>query len=1032
MECTPTAGDDPPTSGRATDGWPLPGTTAEHRPKSAHRADDGGAARALADVHGRRRVVRARRIRAPTATACWSWPAPSCSGSMRADASRGGSACSVRATSSTSATCDGTGDALRARQDGRANHRRSIDVASGERLWSFEAPAGTFIGEAPGFKVEAGAERRRPLPLPDLRHRRVVLRLRGRAPDAGLRWHRTDLPFDAGLRAERRPGGHGWRRPARTAPLEPDRQRLPRATRGRAGRRPPRSFSAGATARSGRRSWIRPTGGSAARPVRGRARRAARQRAAVRAAPGGTRSSPERLPERGARQLPGRGIRGPDAPDAGRRPGPSRRLVRREGLAGGPPRAAAAADVGGRSARRRPAAAGRRAVAGRAPGGRSSWTRACGLHDPIATPRRAATSGAATTSTAMAGRRSSRRARRIGRHGPIVHARGLARQRLPPRRRPAARRRSSRRSNSPLPPDVAFMANRRNAIDVALADGRTGVLVRRAGSGRDRRSGPGARAAGGGTRSCAVAAGTSIVPMPPGTRSCSRMPPDGSRRSASTAARRRLRSRSTGAWRRRSPGAGRRGRSSSSILPAARSSGGDPVDGRDGVLDGRVDRRTAPCRRSTWTADSRGWSSPTNPIRTGRRWRSMPCPTGHVRRSAASALPAPVYLGIVPVPGRGGYVVNLRTGVHTMSVERRDRAGRLRWRDPTQGRVPAAAGRGCRRRRAGRPRPTTTASCGGTTRPGRLPGWPTGPRRTRSPCPGRGARTANGRSCARGGIHGLELVDADRRDDLAADAELWEYASSTPAVGWLGDPRAPALGAMTRGGAFECIDVRTGRTRWATRSRLCRRTRRRSWRLTSTATAADEFIVGLPDGRLVCLGESASGRGVDVAGRSCSTWRSAIRSSWISTATERAELVVATADGAVRWLCVAPVAVGPRLYITVGRGGGHPRRARPASRASVATSSRARVEVVDAARCARRWIAPVADDPDYENLYDRFYAVMTRRRHPRAAGVRGAPDLGPRGPRGGGPALARRDRPRVGARARCHTRTTARPTRSAA
>src|SRR5262249_54553777 len=25
----------------------------------------------------------------------------------------------------------------------------------------------------------------------------------------------------------------------------------------------------------------------------------------------------------------------------------------------------------------------------------------------------------------------------------------------------------------------------------------------------------------------------------------------------------------------------------------------------------------------------------------------------------------------------------------------------------------------------------------------------------------------------------------------------------------------------------------------------------------------------------------------------------------------------------------------------------------------------------------RRWIAPIADDPDYENLYDRFYAVMT-------------------------------------------------------
>ena len=36
-------------------------------------------------------------------------------------------------------------------------------------------------------------------------------------------------------------------------------------------------------------------------------------------------------------------------------------------------------------------------------------------------------------------------------------------------------------TNSPLPPDVAFMANRRNAIAVSLHDGRAGVLVRREG-----------------------------------------------------------------------------------------------------------------------------------------------------------------------------------------------------------------------------------------------------------------------------------------------------------------------------------------------------------------------------------------------------------------------------------------------------------------------------------------------------------------------------------------------------------------------
>jgi hypothetical protein len=61
---------------------------------------------------------------------------------------------------------------------------------------------------------------------------------------------------------------------------------------------------------------------------------------------------------------------------------------------------------------------------------------------------------------------------------------------------------------------------------------------------------------------------------------------------------------------------------------------------------------------------------------------------------------------------------------------------------------------------------------------------------------------------------------------------------------------------------------------------------------------SDEFIAGLPDGRLVCLGESASGRGVE---RWSVVFDAAVGNPIVVDldGDGHAELVVATADGDV-------------------------------------------------------------------------------------------------------------------------------------
>ena len=239
-----------------------------------------------------------------------------------------------------------------------------IDVASGEECWRWVAPPGTFIGDGAGFKVEPGPGGAALHLFPTYATEAWCFDFAFGRRTPAVRWHRSDLPYDAGFGPSVVLADMDARRPERTGPLEPDRHRLPQQPAD------PHDDDVRDRPRAAGRRGVAGGPGSGRRPghrrgaVRSGARRAARQRAAVRAAPGGAARA-GCAAERRARQLPGRGVRGRDAPDRDGRPAPPRRLVRREGLADRRARAAAAADVPRGSARRRPAAARRRTVAGR-------------------------------------------------------------------------------------------------------------------------------------------------------------------------------------------------------------------------------------------------------------------------------------------------------------------------------------------------------------------------------------------------------------------------------------------------------------------------------------------------------------------------------------------------------------------------------------------------------------------------------------------------------------------------------------------
>ena len=332
-------------------------------------------------------------------------------------------------------------------------------------------------------------------------------------------------------------------------------------------------------------------------------------------------------------------------------------------------------------------------------------------------------------------------------------------------------------------------------------------------------------------------------------------------------------------------------------LAVGRVAGGQPIPGQHGTL------------QDSWTITG---SLPALAIRDGRpalvaadgsdpdrpAMVIHPAPVDPARRRRVR-LPAPVYLGIVPVGRPRSLVVNLRTGVHTMALAVHDARGRLHWRDLAKGaylRPPAAD--------IVDGELTVVSDDHGELRrygPDGSQAWLADWTAAYTlPILGPFGPDGSWSILRAGGIHGLELLDAAGATIWRTEADLWEFASSSPAIG---DPAGTGelmLGALTRGGAFVCVAAGTGRTRWT----LDLGTSPSDTSIVAAdidGDGRDEFIVGLPDGRLVGIGESPDG-----AGRIKWSLRfdAAVANPIVVDLDGDgvAELVVATADGQVRWL----------------------------------------------------------------------------------------------------------------------------------
>ena len=246
-------------------------------------------------------------------------------------------------------------------------------------------------------------------------------------------------------------------------------------------------------------------------------------------------------------------------------------------------------------------------------------------------------------------------------------------------------------TNSPLPPDVAFMAGRRNTIGVRLADGRSGILVRTSAGG-----GPAVALWGAapgrrpelhhlldGPFDQADVAGSDMV-FTDATGQLDRVGFDGTTRPHRTHVAGRLSV--PLAW----TVAGKP--EVVFDLAGGRIAGGRPVAGRhDELAEAWKVAGRLPALDVTGRASCLVAADDSDPDRPGLVFHPAPVRAAHRRRAA---LPSPVYLGAVPIPGpRRSYAVNLRTGVHTMAIEVRDGRGRLVWGDTGKGaylRLPAA------------------------------------------------------------------------------------------------------------------------------------------------------------------------------------------------------------------------------------------------------------------------------------------------------------------------------------------------------